>query len=337
MSATRPVTSTKTTPTLAAAPSATAGVLPARPRLLSVIVPVWNEVESVAELVSQLRQVLGAHGEPYEILFVDDGSTDGTFDAVAGAAAGEPALRAIQLRRHFGKSATLAAGFREARGQIVVTIDGDLQDDPSEIPNLLAKLDQGYDLVSGWKTKRQDPWSKRIPSRFFNLVTRRISGLDIHDFNCGLKVYRREVVDAIDVYGELHRYLPALAHWAGFRVGELPVVHHPRRHGVTKFGRSRYLNGFLDLLGVMFLNSSERSPLHLFGRLGLASAAVGFVICGVFLAQWLGGSPLRVRPLMLFGLALILLAVQFVSIGFLGELVVKERGSRPYPIRDRLG
>ncbi len=306
-------------------------------RMLSVILPVWNEVDSVPELVEKLSQVLGATGERYEILFVDDGSTDGTFEAVARARAGEPALRAIQLRRHFGKSAALASGFREARGDLVITMDGDMQDDPGEIPNLVAKLDQGYDVVSGWKVKRRDPWSKRLPSRFFNLVTRRMSGLDIHDFNCGLKIYRRDVTQTIDVYGELHRYLPALAHWAGFRVGEVPVVHHPRRHGVTKFGRSRFLNGFLDLLGVMFLHSSERSPLHLFGRLGVGSATAGFLICSVFFVEWLGGSPMRVRPLMLFGLALILLGVQFVSIGFLGELVVKERGSHPYPVRDRLG
>lgn len=330
-------TAADTTVTPARTASGAAAVPAATPRLVSVVAPVWNEVESVPELVARVGQVLAARGQPYEILLVDDGSTDGTFEAISRAHLSEPALRAIRLRRHFGKSAALAAGFQETRGDIVVTIDGDLQDDPAEIPSLIAKLDEGYDLVSGWKVKRQDPWNKRLPSRFFNFVARRISGLDIHDFNCGLKAYRREVTQAVDIYGELHRYLPALAHWAGFRVGEVPVVHHPRRHGVTKFGKSRFMNGFLDLLGVMFLHSSERSPLHLFGRLGFASAAIGFVICTAFLVDWLGGSPMRVRPLMLFGLALILLGVQFVSIGFLGELVVKERGSRPYPLRDRLG
>ena len=246
-------------------------------------------------------------------------------------------MRAIRFRRNFGKSAALAAGFREVGGDIVVTIDGDLQDEPAEIPNLIAKLEEGYDLVSGWKVKRRDPLSKRLPSRLYNLTTRRLSGLDIHDFNCGLKAYRREVTATISVYGELHRYIPALAHWAGFRVTELPVTHHARPHGTSKFGSSRYLNGLLDLLGVMFLNSSERSPLHLFGRIGLATGAAGALICLVFLVQWVLGSPLRVRPLMLFGVALILLGVQFVSMGFLGELIAKERGTRPYPIRDRLG
>ncbi len=325
--------------TMSVVPSAGRPAEPAAvsPRSLSVIVPVFNEAESVGPLADQLSAVLAASGAPYEILFVDDGSTDDTYGAIARTREREPAVRAIRFRRNFGKSAALAAGFREARGDILITIDGDLQDEPQEIPKLVAKLDEGYDLVSGWKLKRRDPWSKRLPSRLYNFVTRRISGLDIHDFNCGLKAYRRDVTETIDVYGELHRYIPALANWAGFRVTELPVVHHPRRHGTSKFGGSRYLNGLLDLLGVMFLNSSERSPLHLFGRLGLATGAAGFAICLVFLAQWVGGSPLRVRPLMLFGVALILLGVQFVSMGFLGELIAKERGARPYPIRDRLG
>lgn len=303
---------------------------------VSVIVPVFNEQGSVEDLVSRLSEVLTTRGEPFEIVFVDDGSSDGTFEAVARARESEPAVRAIRFQRNFGKSAALAAGFREARGDLVVTIDGDLQDEPGEIPNLIAKLGEGYDMVSGWKVKRQDPWSKRFPSRIYNFVTRMVSGVNIHDFNCGLKVYRRQVTDNLEVYGELHRYLPAIAHWAGFKVGEAPVVHHARRHGVTKFGRARYLNGLLDLLSVMFLHSSERSPLHLFGRLGFFTGAVGFAICAVFLAQWIGGSPLRVRPLMLFGVVLIILGVQFLSMGFLGELVAKERGSRSYPIRDRI-
>jgi glycosyltransferase involved in cell wall biosynthesis len=307
------------------------------PRGVTVLVPVLNEAESVAPLVEQLVTVLGPGNEPFEILFVDDGSTDSTYIEIARAREREPAVRAIRFRRNFGKSAALAAGFREARGGVIVTIDGDLQDEPLEIPKLIAKLDEGYDLVSGWKVKRRDPLSKRLPSRLYNLTTRRLSGLDIHDFNCGLKAYRREVTETIAVYGELHRYIPALAHWAGFRVTELPVEHHARRHGASKFGGSRYLNGLLDLLGVMFLNSSERSPLHLFGRIGLATGAAGALICLVFLGQWILGSPLRVRPLMLFGVALILLGVQFVSMGFLGELIAKERGTRPYPIRDRLG
>jgi glycosyltransferase involved in cell wall biosynthesis len=268
---------------------------------------------------------------------VDDGSTDGTFDALAGARAAEPQLRAIRFRRNHGKSAALAAGFREARGDIIVTIDGDLQDDPREIPKLIQKLDdEGYDLVSGWKQKRRDPWTKTVPSRFYNLVTRRLTGLDLHDFNCGLKVYRREVTESIAVYGDLHRYLPALAHWAGFKVGEAPVLHHPRRHGVSKFGRARFLNGLLDLLGVMFLHTKARSPLHFFGRMGLASGGAGFMICLLFLGQWIMGSPLRVRPLMLFGVVLIILGMQFLSMGFLGELIAKERGSELTPIRDRL-
>ena len=326
--------------------SATPGIKPApapararelsRPRTISVVIPVYNEAESVLELVTSLVSVLGPGPAPYEILFVDDGSTDGTFDAIAGARATDPAVRAVRFRRNYGKSAALAAGFREARGDLIVTIDGDLQDDPREIPALIEKLDEGYDLVSGWKMKRRDPWTKTWPSRFYNLVTRRISGLDLHDFNCGLKVYRREVTESIAVYGDLHRYLPALAHWAGFRVAEIPVRHHPRRHGVSKFGHARFLNGLLDLLGVMFLHAKARSPLHFFGRLGLASAGAGLLVCLVFLIQWILGDPLRVRPLMLFGVVLIILGMQFLSMGFLGELIAKERGSEPYPIRERL-
>ncbi len=308
----------------------------ARRPMISVVVPVLNEAESVPALVQGLHRVLAMSGHPYEILFVDDGSIDGTFAALAAARTSEPALRAIRFRRNFGKSAALAAGFREARGEIIITIDGDLQDEPAEIPRLVAKLDEGYDLVSGWKVKRRDPWTKTVPSRLYNLVTRRLSGLDLHDFNCGLKAYRREVIEAIDVYGDLHRYLPALAHWAGFRVGEIPVEHHPRRHGTSKFGRGRFLNGLLDLLGVMFVHAKERSPLHFFGRLGLASAGAGFLVCLVFLIQWIGGSPLRVRPMMILGVVLVILGIQFLSMGFLGELIAKERGSRPYPIRDRL-
>jgi glycosyltransferase involved in cell wall biosynthesis len=323
------------TPTLRPAP--VSAVARGGARTISVVVPVYNEAESVLELVTRLGEVLARGQGPFEILFVDDGSTDGTFDALAGARAAEPQLRAIRFRRNHGKSAALAAGFREARGDIIVTIDGDLQDDPREIPKLIQKLEQeGYDLVSGWKQKRQDPWTKTVPSRFYNFVTRRLTGLDLHDFNCGLKVYRREVTESIAVYGDLHRYLPALAHWAGFKVGEAPVVHHPRRHGVSKFGRARFLNGLLDLLGVMFLHAKARSPLHFFGRMGLASGGAGLLICLGFLVEWIMGSSLRVRPLMLFGVVLIILGVQFLSMGFLGELIAKERGSELTPIRDRL-
>lgn len=304
---------------------------------LSVVVPVLNEAESVPELVCRLTEVLAATERSFEILFVDDGSTDGTFAAVAQARAGESRVRGVQLRRNYGKSAALAVGFAEARGAVIVTIDGDLQDEPAAIPDLLARLDQGYDLVSGWKQRRQDRFTKRWTSRLFNLVTRRVSGLELHDFNCGLKAYRREVTRAIEVYGELHRYLPALAHWSGFRVTEVPVVHHPRRHGITKFGRARYLNGLLDLVAVMFLNAKARSPIHVFGRLGMASGIAGTLIELIFVAQWLAGAPMRVRPLMLFGVGLIILGVQFVSIGLLGELIARNQARETAPIRERLG
>ncbi len=302
---------------------------------VSVVVPVYNERESVAELVERLVRALADVGS-FEILFVDDGSDDGTFAAIAEARRLEPRVRALRLRRNYGKSAALGAGFRHLRGARVVTIDGDLQDEPQAIPALLAKLDEGFDLVSGWKRDRQDRRTKRWSSRLFNRVTSVVSGLRLHDFNCGLKAYRRQVTDALEVYGELHRFLPALAHWAGFRVTEAPVEHHARPHGTSKFGRSRYLNGFLDLLAVKFLSASSRSPMHFFGRLGVASTAIGVLICLAFVLQWLGGAPMRVRPLMLFGVGMVILGVQFVSIGFLAELIAHERAHQSAPIAERL-
>ncbi len=308
----------------------------APPLGVTVVVPVYNEAECVAELSRRLAESLDGDGRSFEIVFVDDGSTDATFARVAAAREVDARVRGVRLRRNSGKSAALAVGFREARGELVVTIDGDLQDEPSCIPALLAPLDQGYDLVSGWKQQRQDRLSKRWSSKLYNFVTSQVSGLRLHDYNCGLKAYRSEVTASLEVYGELHRYLPALAHWSGFRVTEVPVAHHARRHGVTKFGRERYLNGLLDLVAVMFLHEKARSPIHLFGRLGLLSSLAGSLISLFFVVQWFGGAPMRVRPLMLCGAGLIILGVQFVSIGLLGELIARERGRETAPISERL-
>jgi glycosyltransferase involved in cell wall biosynthesis len=304
---------------------------------LSIVIPVLNEAESLPELVARIRDALAAEGYGYEVLFVDDGSKDATGEVLERLHREDPRVRAIRFRRNYGKSAALAVAFRETRGARVVTMDGDLQDEPREVPRLLARLEQGYDLVSGWKKVRHDPWTKTAPSKLFNLVTSLMSGVRLHDFNCGLKAYRSEVTQTLEVYGEMHRYLPVLAHFNGFRVTELEVEHHPRIHGQSKFGAARFLNGFLDLLTVLFVTSSKRSPLHMFGRVAMLFFAVGALMLAYVVAQWAMGDPIRVRPLLLFGVGFEIVAIQFVSLGLLGELIARHRSPDEYTVRERLG
>ena len=303
---------------------------------ISVVVPAFNECESVRELATLLQQELDTLQRTWEIIFVDDGSTDGTLGELRELHNTVPGVRALSMRRNFGKAAALSVGFQEAKGELIVTLDADLQDDPREIKNLIAKLDEGYDMISGWKFKRRDPWTKTLPSKIFNFVLAKLSGIPIHDFNCGLKIYRREVVEKIDVYGELHRFLPVLAHWQGFRIGELRIVHHPRKYGKTKFGMERFLNGLFDLVSVMFLTTTSSSPLHFFGRLGLVFLLVGALINAYFGIFWIMGGALRVRPLLLFGVVLVILGIQFVSIGLLGEMIAYIRQKREFSLRERL-
>lgn len=301
---------------------------------LTAVIPVLDEAQSLPELYNRMRVAAGASGLTYEILFVDDGSSDDTPRVLSKLAAEDPLVRVISFRRNFGKSAALAVAFARARGRYVLTLDGDLQDDPGELPRMLEALEsRGLDLVSGWKQVRHDPWTKTWPSRLFNSVTAAMCGLRLHDFNCGLKLYRREVVEAIEVYGEFHRFLPALAHWRGFRVGELPVTHHPRRFGKSKFGASRFINGFLDLLAAMFLSRNALKPLHVFGRLGLAAGIAGLLINLYFLFVWLSGEPLRVRPLLVLGVVLIVVAIQFILMGLLGEMIAAGRSKTNWPVR----
>ena len=300
---------------------------------VSVVIPVYNEAESLRELHRELAAVLDSLGRPWEVVYIDDGSRDGT-DGVVAELAADPRVRGLSFRRNFGKSAALAVGFRIARGALVVTMDADLQDDPSELPRLIAALDS-QDLVSGWKRSRKDPITKTVPSRLFNAVTSAVSGLRLHDFNCGFKVYRREVVEAIEVYGELHRFIPALAHWAGFRVAELPVHHRARKYGRSKFGAARFINGFLDLLSAAFLSTSALKPLHLFGRVGLLFLTIGVMLGLWFVALWLGGEPIRVRPLMLFGMGLAVIGIQLILMGLLGEMIAHHGAHRSYPARRR--
>ncbi len=246
--------------------------------MISVIVPVYNEERSVGLLYEELQAALDPLPDEWEVVYVDDGSTDESFAALTRLHSRAANVRVVRLRRNFGKAAALAAGFAEAAGDVVVTIDGDLQDDPSEIPHLLAKLDEGFDLVSGWKTRRRDPLTRRIPSKLFNWVAGRMSGLHLHDMNCGLKAYRRDVVRGLVLYGELHRFIPVLAHEQGYRIAELPVNHRPRGHGRSRYGLERYLRGFLDLLTVSFMGRYRHRPLHLFGGLGLLLTVAGTAV-----------------------------------------------------------
>ncbi|MFN2471805.1 MAG: glycosyltransferase family 2 protein [Gaiellaceae bacterium] len=289
--------------------------------MISVVVPVRDEERSVVLLYEEIQAALDPLGEEWEALFVDDGSSDGTFAALTRLHAREPAVRVVRLRRNYGKASALAAGFAAARGEVVATIDGDLQDDPAELPRLLTKLDEGFDLVSGWKTRRRDPRRRRFLSRLFNVVTGRLSGLQLHDLNCGLKAYRAEVVRDLRLYGELHRFIPVLAHYRGFRVAEVPVAHRPRPHGRSRYGMERYLRGFFDLLTVTFMGRYRYRPLHLFGGLGLALGAIGFVLLAYLSVLKASGEAIGHRPLLTLGVLLVVVGIQLFSLGLVGELV----------------
>jgi len=296
--------------------------------VISVVVPVHNEERSVALLLDELASSLDGLGRTWEAIFVDDGSTDGTFAALTRLHAAHANVRVVRLRRNFGKAAALDAGFAEAIGDVVVTIDGDLQDDPSEIPRLLAKLDEGFDLVSGWKAKRRDPLRRRIPSKLFNWVSGRLSGLRLHDMNCGLKAYRVEVVRGLRLYGELHRYVPVLAHYRGFRIAELPVNHRPREHGRSRYGVERYVRGFLDLLTVTFMGRYRHRPLHLFGGLGLLLFALGAGVLVYLTVLKVAGEAIGHRPLLTLGVLLVVVGMQFLSLGLLSELITSHHEER---------
>jgi glycosyltransferase involved in cell wall biosynthesis len=302
--------------------------------VLSVVVPVRNEERSVALLYDELAAALDPLGEPWEAVFVDDGSTDGSFAALTRLHAAAANVRVVRLRRNFGKAAALMAGFDQSQGDTIVTIDGDLQDDPSEIPRLLAKLDEGFDLVSGWKTRRRDPLTRRILSRIFNSVTSRFSGVRLHDMNCGLKAYRAEVVRGLRIYGELHRFVPVLAHYRGYRIAELPVHHRPREHGRSRYGPERYLRGFLDLLTVSFIGRYRHRPLHLFGGLGLALGAIGLGILVYLTILKLGGHAIGGRPLLTLGVLLVVVGLQFFSLGLISEMITSHHEER-VPERER--
>lgn len=294
--------------------------------LISIIVPLYNEADSLKPLAKMTEEALNEFAEKqWEVIFVDDGSTDASFEIIKQLHNENPRFKCIKFRKNSGKSAALAAGFAEVQGRYVGTMDADLQDDPREFKNMYEKMKEGYDLVSGWKKIRHDPISKTIPSKFFNFVTSITSGIKLHDFNCGIKLYKREVVDSLQVYGEMHRYLPALAYWQGFKVTEIPVEHHKRQFGKTKFGFSRFIRGFLDLLTVVFTTRYLKRPMHFFGLLGTISMLAGAIIFGILCVQWIIGTTyLAGRPLAWFSVALVIIGVQLFSTGLIGELLVKQ-------------
>lgn len=290
---------------------------------ISVVIPSYNEKDSLPELSARLDEVLSALTARWEVWFIDDGSHDGSLELMRELHGRDPRFKVARFRRNYGKSAALAVGFERAVGRYVITMDADLQDDPAEIPLLIEKIEEGWDMVSGWKKKRYDPISKTIPSKFFNFVTGKMSGIPIHDFNCGLKAYRQEVVKAVNIYGEMHRYIPVLAKMAGFTVTELAVQHHPRKYGHTKFGLSRFFKGFLDLLTVMFTSRYTQRPLHVFGTLGGAMLLAGLVINSYLTVEWMMGYPMGDRPMLLLGVLLMLLGIQLISTGLLAEMITK--------------
>ncbi|MCB0819810.1 MAG: glycosyltransferase [Bacteroidetes bacterium] len=309
---------------------------------MSVVVPLYNEDESIPELLSWIDQVMRDNEFSYEVILVDDGSTDRSWQVITEASAANGSVKAVRFRRNYGKSAALNVGFAEATGDVVITMDADLQDSPDEIPQLYRMITQeGFDLVSGWKKKRYDPISKTIPTKLFNWAARRMSGIILHDFNCGLKAYRLEVVKSIEVYGEMHRYIPVLAKWAGFKkIGEKVVQHRARKYGITKFGWERFINGFLDLISITFVSKFGKRPMHLFGLLGTLSFIIGFIIAAYLTVAKFAFQAYKMtdRPIFYFGLLFMVIGTQLFLAGFLGELISRngyERNS--YLIREKTG
>ena len=299
--------------------------------MFSIVIPVYNEEDSLVELVDRIHTATKALEKPFEIVFVNDGSTDKSQQVIEALSAQYSYIRFITFRKNFGKSAALSAGFKHVKYRIVFTMDADLQDDPMEIPRFLEEIENGYDLVTGWKENRLDPKEKTIPSKLFNAMTSKMSGLKLNDYNCGFKCYKKEVLDEIDLYGELHRFVPFLAHKKGFKVKEIPVLHHERKHGVSKFGWERYARGFFDLLTVVFITNYINRPMHLFGGIGSLFFIVGLAIFSyLFFGRWIFGESIGSSPLFAITIFLLGAGVQIFIVGMLSELIVhnKERDKK---------
>lgn len=316
---------------------------------ISVIIPAKDEAQSIPELGAWIDRVMAANGLSYEVIFIDDGSTDGTWEAMRSLHEANPSMKAIRFNRNFGKSAALHTGFRAAQGEVVITMDADLQDSPDEIPALYKMIrEEGYQLVSGWKKRRHDPVTKTLPSKFFNAVTRGISGIRLHDFNCGLKAYHRTVVKSVTVYGEMHRYIPVMAKWAGFtRIGEKVVEHRERKYGTSKFGWERFVRGFLDLLTITFVGRFARRPMHFFGSWGLVSFLVGFFFTAKILwdkldSVYISKIPLKrdvtQQPIFYLALVAVVIGVQLFLTGFVAEMITRQSISKKdYLVVDQVG
>lgn len=314
---------------------------------ISVVVPLYNEEESLPELCDWISRVMNSHGFSYEVILVDDGSNDSSWDVIQALASKYNQIKAIKFNRNYGKSAALNSGFKNASGKVVITMDADLQDSPDEIPALYKKItEEGYDLVSGWKRRRRDPITKTIPSKFFNYITRKISGIKLHDFNCGLKAYKGDIVKHLNVYGEMHRYIPVIAKWNGYmKIGEQVVQHQERKYGTTKFGLERFINGFLDLLSITFVSRFKRKPMHFFGLLGTLSFFSGFIItCYVIgekfykLHYKLPVRDITNQPLFFLALVALVVGAQLFLTGFLAEmLAMKSNSTKDYLVADTIG
>ena len=312
---------------------------PERVPEVSVVVPGLNEAESLPILAEQIADALGSR--PYELIFVDDGSTDDSWQIITELNEANPAVRGVRLRANFGKAMALSAGFDRARAEIVVMMDADLQDDPADLPAMLDKVEGGLDVVVGWKVERLDPLNRRLFSKVFNKTVGLVTGVHLHDMNCGFKAYRKEVLDSIPIYGDLFRFIPVLASWQGFSIGEMPVHHRARQFGSSRYGLERILRGFFDLLSVSFLTKYSRKPMHLFGLLGLGFSALGVLICAYLVVLWLMGEPIGARPLLLLGVLLILVGAQSFSIGLLGEFMTfqyhRKDAREGLPVRESVG
>ena len=299
---------------------------------ISIVVPLYNEAESLPHLAEWIDKVMKEHGFSYEVVMVDDGSRDGSWQVIEELHQKNPAYRGIKFRRNYGKSAALNVGFAATEGDVVITMDADLQDSPDEVPELYRRIkEEGYDLVSGWKKKRYDSkLAKNIPSKFFNWTTRRMSGIKLHDFNCGLKAYRHEVVKSIEVYGEMHRYIPVIAKWAGFaKIGEKVVQHRKREFGVTKFGMNRFINGYLDLMSIMFMSKFGKQPMHFFGAVGSLSFLFGFIALIVVLILRLAGRMALTNSVWFYlSMFFVLIGMMLFLAGFLGELICRNSSTR---------
>ena len=304
---------------------------------ISVVIPVYNEVESVEQLYKELIKVLSSF-DSYQIIFVDDGSSDGSVNVIKKIVKNDKNTKIIQFHRNYGKSAALGEGFKNADGEYIVTMDADLQDDPKEVPNLIAKLEEGFDLVSGWKKDRKDPLSKKIPSKFFNFITRLFTGVKIHDFNCGLKIYRQSVVKTLEIYGGRHRYIPALAGYKNFKVTEIIVNHRPRLYGETKYGGSRMFHGFFDLISIVFLSKYTQSPLYFFGKIGLYTllSGVGIEIYIIYLKYALNEPFAKHMALLMLGVLIIVIGIQFFSIGLVGEMIANSNQYKESRVKEIL-